>query len=181
MKSSFNLTNFLCATMPTMLAKIIHTIPQQPGSYALWLHLSQSQNLAVGKLGDFTFPAGDYVYLGSARGPGGLRARLGRHLWGGRFQRKRKIRWHIDYLRAAAQVRGFGSQIYRRGIACSAPTECAWSQKLAALPKSRIVAPRFGASDCQSGCAAHLVYFPSLDEEQISNSLDCQIQILSSE
>ena len=168
--------NFLCAKMLFMLEDTIQTIPPASGSYLLWLQLSQSQNLTVGKLGEFTFPAGDYVYLGSARGPGGLRARLGRHLRG-----DGKTRWHIDYLRAAAQLRGYGFVIHHRGMMYRAPMECDWSQKLATLPKSRIVALGFGASDCQSGCAAHLICFPKLQVDQIATLLNCEIRIQSFE
>jgi Uri superfamily endonuclease len=162
-----------------MLDEIIQTIPVDPGTYLLWLYISQSQKLNIGRLGDFTFIAGEYIYLGSARGPGGLRARLGRHLRG-----DGKIRWHIDYLRAAAQVRGFGYVNHGRGTMERAPTECDWSQKLAApngadLPDAHVPIPRFGASDCQSGCTAHLIYFPALNMDQISSLLNCEIQILS--
>jgi Uri superfamily endonuclease len=39
------------------------------------------------------------VYVGSALGPGGLAARIGRH------RRQNKLgRWHVDYLRAVTQV-----------------------------------------------------------------------------
>ena len=92
--------------MPVMLENVIQTIPQKPGSYLLWLHLRQPQDLTVGRLGRFSFPSGDYIYLGSALGPGGLRARLGRHLQG-----SGKPHWHIDHLRVMAQVCGFGYQI----------------------------------------------------------------------
>lgn len=158
-----------------MLAVVIETISQQPGSYVLWLHLPQPQNLTIGKLGTFTFPRGDYVYLGSARGPGGLRARLGRHLRG-----DGKIRWHIDYLRAAAKVRGFGYQVAAEA-SDHLPVECAWSQKLAPTSDARIVAPGFGSSDCQSGCTAHLIHFPAIDTEQITRQLNCEIRILEIE
>ena len=159
-----------------MLDETVQMISAEAGSYLLWLHLPQSKILTVGKLGSFTFPEGDYAYLGSARGPGGLRARLGRHLRG-----NGKTRWHIDYLRAAAHLRGYGFVIHRRGMMCRAPMECDWSQKLAALPKSRIVALGFGASDCNLGCATHLICFPKLQVDQITNLLNCEIRILSIE
>jgi Uri superfamily endonuclease len=146
-----------------MFSEIIQTIPTHPGSYALWLHLSQNQDLTVGRLGRFTFLAGDYLYLGSAHGPGGLRARLGRHLRG-----DGQSHWHIDSLRAAAQVRGFGYVVQCRDTACCVPTECIWSQNLAALPGVSTPVPDFGASDCTSGCAAHLVSLPTFDPDQIS-------------
>lgn len=157
--------------------KIIQSLPTQPGSYALMLHLPQAQDLAVGRLGRFVLPAGDYIYLGSARGSGGLRARLGRHLRG-----NGKIRWHIDYLRQVTKVIGFGYILDRRSAAgctpTSDPTECAWSQKLAAQPGSMIPIPAFGASDCHLGCAAHLVFFPSADTEQFGALLTCEIHRL---
>jgi Uri superfamily endonuclease len=137
--------------MPTMVASVIQAIPREPGSYLLWLHLPQPQGLSVGKLGFFNFPAGHYIYLGSACGPGGLQARLGRHLRG-----SGQLHWHIDHLRAAAQVRGFGYAV----SATHSSKECDWSQQLAALPDASLPASGFGASDCRSKCAAHLVHFP---------------------
>ena len=165
------------ATIRLMLDEIVQTIPAQPGSYALWLHLPQTRNLTIGKLGRFTFRAGDYFYLGSAFGPGGLRARLGRHLCG-----DGKSHWHVDYLRQVTEVIGFGYMINCRGEVGFAPTsipiECAWSQKLAALPGSRTPIPGFGSSDCTLGCAAHLVYLPSTDPGQISTLLNCEVRSL---
>ncbi|HIQ09546.1 MAG TPA: DUF123 domain-containing protein, partial [Anaerolineaceae bacterium] len=55
-------------------------LPSTPGAYALALRLERPVGLRVGALGVWDFPEGVYVYLGSARGPGGIRARLGRHL-----------------------------------------------------------------------------------------------------
>lgn len=176
MKIVFNLTNFLYAKMLSMLDEIIPTLPVKSGTYALWLHLPQLQNLTVGKLGRFTFPAGDYIYLGSARGPGGLRARLGRHLSG-----NGQSHWHIDYLRNIASVRGFGFVIQGKDKASEILTECDWSQKLAVIPNANILIPGFGASDCYSGCSAHLVYFPMLDMDRFANLLNYEIHILNDE
>jgi Uri superfamily endonuclease len=137
-------------------------IPSAPGSYLLHLRLNRAQTLTIGKLGRFYFPAGDYVYAGSAHGPGGVRARLGRHLRG-----TGSPRWHIDYLRRAAQVMGYGYTLRGKAetkTASALPYECLWSQSLAALPEAQIIVPGFGASDCCSGCRAHLVYLPRLEE-----------------
>jgi hypothetical protein len=41
----------------------------------------------------------------------------------------------------------------------SMPLECGWSQALLALPGACVPAAGFGASDCCSGCPAHLVHF----------------------
>jgi Uri superfamily endonuclease len=145
-------------TMPVMLNEMIETIPAEPGSYLLWLHSLQTQDLIVGRLGRFNFPSGDYFYLGSAQGSGGLRTRLGRHLLG-----SGNPHWHIDHLRAATQVRGFGYQIKlaEPDAEPHLPLECVWSQKLAALSEVNLPVPGFGASDCRSGCTAHLVHIPA--------------------
>ena len=122
-------------------------LPRLPGSYALHLLLPQAARLRVGRLGWCDFAAGHYVYAGSALGPGGLRARLGRHLRGGS-----RLHWHIDTLRAVCQVSGY---YFEPG---SQPLECTWSRRIAGLGCVSVPVPGFGASDCRSGCAAHLVY-----------------------
>jgi len=123
-------------------------LPALPGSYALRLRLAKDSILQVGRLGQFRFSRGDYIYLGSALGPGGLRARLGRHLRG-----DGRLRWHIDTLREAAQVFGFHYIISPLSL------ECRWAQALVAMPGSSMPVPGFGASDCHSGCRAHLIFF----------------------
>ena len=51
------------------------------------------------RFGKLTLAAGQYAYVGSAHGPGGLRARVGRHL-----RAEKPLHWHIDYLTAALPV-----------------------------------------------------------------------------
>lgn len=134
-------------------------LPSQPGAYLLALHLPRAVRLKVGALGEVLFPEGVYLYAGSAQGPGGVRARLGRHLRG-----SVRRRWHVDYLRAAAAP-----------LACwwtlepsaAMPWECLWSQRLAALPQVRVPMPGFGASDCRWGCAAHLLYVAWADRDVV--------------
>jgi Uri superfamily endonuclease len=128
-------------------------IPDLPGSYALCLSLARDTSLSVGKLGECFFPAGAYLYLGSARGPGGLRARLGRHLAGGG-----RRRWHIDYLRAVAEPAGFVCVTQAGGGEAGLPLECRWSQSMLASGRASAPSPGFGASDCRCGCLAHLIY-----------------------
>jgi Uri superfamily endonuclease len=124
-------------------------LPASHGTYVLHLFVSHAQPIEVGRLGLQHLPIGDYFYIGSARGAGGLRARVGRHLRGAG-----PLRWHIDYLRAVAEVR---DALY---TVTDTPLECVWSQALAQLPDAFIPVPHFGSSDCRSGCAAHLVAFP---------------------
>lgn len=124
-------------------------IPPRPGTYVLWLALDRGTEVQVGRRGRFFFPAGVLAYVGSARGPGGLRARLGHHL-----RAPRPIVWHIDALQAAARPIGvwFAEGRNRK--------ECTWAAALGALPGASIPAPGFGASDCR--CPAHLIHFPTL-------------------
>jgi Uri superfamily endonuclease len=103
----------------------------------------------IGRLGQHRLPVGHYFYAGRAHGAGGLRARVGRHLRGGGTRH-----WHIDYLRAVGEVQAVLYTVTDRTL------ECAWGQALAQLPHAFIPVPRFGSSDCRSGCAAHLVAFP---------------------
>jgi Uri superfamily endonuclease len=144
------------------------SIPSQPGVYALHLNLVHTSSISVGKLGQFTFPAGDYVYAGSAMGPGGLQARLSRHLRGDGRQH-----WHIDWLRTVSDVLGCCF------LMTESPLECRWGQALADDPGASIPVPRFGASDCRSKgmyCTAHLILFksgiPAVKLQEILSSSD---------
>jgi Uri superfamily endonuclease len=128
--------------------------PALPGGYALELYLEQPCAVDIGRLGRREFPAGIYLYLGSARGPGGLRARLARHL---RSPAAIRFHWHIDYLRPFARLVALAWLCEADGA--PADLECRWSQALASLPGAVIAVPGFGAADCRSGCPAHLIGF----------------------
>ena len=139
---------------------------KDPGTYALVLHLSRTQTIRIGALGECKFPRGYYVYIGSAMN--GLAARIARHLVQNRLairanderdqtamkrwrERKKKMHWHIDYLLEHARVTEVMTHQGPERF------ECVWAQAALALPKAKIILPRFGASDCN--CAAHLIYF----------------------
>ncbi|MBI5817533.1 MAG: GIY-YIG nuclease family protein [Verrucomicrobia bacterium] len=114
-----------------------------PGVYLLWLELPRQSRLTVGTLGTFDFPPGVYVYTGSALG--GLEQRLARHR-----RRRKKMHWHIDYLLRHAHIVRITAQATRRRL------ECSWNARTMRLAGARVVAPRFGSSDCD--CPTHLVY-----------------------
>lgn len=116
------------------------------GVYLLVLRLPEARTLDVGALGRREFPAGWYVYVGSAHGAGGLRARLRRH----RLLEK-PVRWHVDTLRAAAEF------VEAWAASLPAECECQWARRLAEAPGANVPVPGFGASDCR--CASHLVHF----------------------
>jgi Uri superfamily endonuclease len=130
-------------------------LPAQPGAYVLELYLLQEMVITVGALGEALFPAGAMIYLGSARGPGGLKGRLGRHL---QPDRAGPLHWHIDYLVRSAQVRAFAYRVQQETPSVER-LECLWSQALVRLPGSIVPRPGFGASDCRLACPAHLVVF----------------------
>lgn len=115
------------------------------GTYALILLLKRKKEITVGKLGTFAFPAGYYLYAGSALGPGGLEARLARH-----HRRHKKPRWHIDYLLEHAELIEVWSTVSPDRL------ECLWAQAAQELPGSKIPVPGFGSSDCH--CSSHLVH-----------------------
>lgn len=123
--------------------------PVEPGVYALLFELATPLTVAAGRLGQVALTAGCYVYVGSARGPGGLRGRLARHL-----RRSKRRHWHIDALTAAQPV----SAVYWRVAA--EPLECRWAQALQQLPGATPGAIGFGSSDCRSGCRSHLIRLP---------------------
>lgn len=144
----------------------LETLSEHPGSYALILSLPAPRYLRVGRLGEAVFPAGVYVYCGSARNPGGIRARLGRHL----HNKRSNPHWHIDYLRRCADVLGAywlnGQSVDGRSDqSLPDPLECRWSQALIKVPSACIPMPGFGSSDCRSGCGSHLVVIQSIPRQ----------------
>jgi Uri superfamily endonuclease len=118
-------------------------IPPKPGAYLLVIDLQRAVALTLPARPMVQLPPGVYLYCGSARGPGGLRARIGRHL-----RRGKSIRWHVDYLTGEARL--CGALLY------ADRSECALVAALAHLP-----APiaGFGSSDCRR-CRAHLLRWP---------------------
>jgi sugar fermentation stimulation protein A len=143
------------------------------GTYALVIYLPRAKTIRVGALGAFKFPRGYYVYIGSALN--GLSARIARHLANARrldsqSQALKNLRgerlrqwtekkrfWHIDYLLEHARVIDVWTH------ESSARLECEWARVALALPNAQIVAPRFGASDCN--CATHLVHLANLNSK----------------
>ncbi len=107
-------------------------------SYQLFIEISDPITIQIGRLGKFTFPAGSYVYSGSAKKR--LEARINRHL-----RKDKKTRWHIDYILNHPLVR-----IVR--VERSELPECTLSQQTA----GQIIVPGFGSSDCRAGCGSHL-------------------------
>ena len=123
-------------TEPRIQATAVGTdLPAVAGAYLLWLPIDRPLDLAAPKPGARLDP-GIYLYLGSANGPGGLRARAARHL---RADKRR--RWHVDQLTVVAGARA-------RALAWPGGDECSWREAVQAAGAS-VPVPRFGASDCR--------------------------------
>lgn len=109
-----------------------------PQTYQLVIEVAAPVRVCVGRFGTFDFPAGHYIYTGSARR--NIEARINRHL-----SVTKKVHWHIDYLLAAPGV--CVREVLRHGTA-----ECVVNQQtIGAIPVAG-----FGASDCRSDCGSHL-------------------------
>jgi Uri superfamily endonuclease len=65
----------------------------EPGTYALILKNRSRAKVQVGRFRQIDLSPGYYIYVGSAFGPGGLRARVSRY-----FRKNKRKHWHIDYL-----------------------------------------------------------------------------------
>jgi Uri superfamily endonuclease len=90
------------------------------GTYIVALRLSAPQTIETGRLGKIEFLPGWYLYVGSARGPGGLEARLARHER--RLGPDKRAHWHIDYLREEASWGGAWIRASEKSL------ECAWAE-----------------------------------------------------
>ena len=113
------------------------------GIYLLILRLSQSLQIAPGRLSETTFPPGLYLYVG--RSKNSLRGRISRHL-----RKQKKNFWHIDYLLREAVIEDIW-------IKPECFDECLVTHEIHSLyGQSRYPVNKFGASDCH--CPGHLLY-----------------------
>lgn len=111
------------------------------GAYLLQIELDEALTFAL-RGQQVELPAGIYVYAGSANGPGGIAARVARHM-----RRAKKPHWHVDALTLTA------SNITARAFPNG--SECALVERLIAAGHE-VALPGFGSSDCRS-CPAHLL------------------------
>lgn len=124
------------------------------GAYRLFIKLSKCVTLEVGSLGRQAFPAGIYVYVGSAKR--GLRQRTDRHA---RLARDKQggCHWHIDRLLLHPASQLLKTELVHEG------DECDLSATLARQQGVTVPVPGFGATDCSRGCQSHL-YFTNSDK-----------------
>jgi sugar fermentation stimulation protein A len=109
------------------------------GSYLLVLGLPEYTEFDAGGLGRLGLRPGFYIYVGSAKR--NLKKRLDRHK-----RLKKKAFWHVDYLRAVAELRAV------LPVRSSDRLECDIARALRGIAAWDV--PGFGSSDC--ACPSHL-------------------------
>lgn len=116
------------------------------GVYQLLIKLDSDKIMPVGRLGVFEFPAGYYVYTGSAMN--GLDHRVARHL-----SNVKRFHWHIDYLLEQSSIIRYAIKECSAGVRL----ECGCNAAMLAMEGASTPVKGFGSSDCK--CRSHLVYF----------------------
>lgn len=132
--------------MPSITRKgpVQSVLPSAPGTYALVMQVVEPAQIGIGRWGRLEASPGFYVYVGSAFGPGGLAARVGRHC-----RDAKRLHWHIDYLRGHAELTAVWFSDAPQRL------EHRWAATLDAMRGYRPVAG-FGCSDCS--CVSHLFF-----------------------
>lgn len=117
-------------------------LPSAPGTYLLEIAITSHRCVQVGRLGRLDLTPGIYYYVGSALGPGGLAARVGRHL-----KASKKLRWHIDYLLEGQQITRVWTRMDHER------REHRWARWF--IRETNVIVPLrgIGASDCK--CLSH--------------------------
>lgn len=113
------------------------------GTYALVLRSFKRTSAQIGRRGRLDIVPGYYIYVGSAFGPGGVRARVSRH-----FQKSKLKHWHIDYLREHTDP------VFVWYSCEPVRLEHRWAQAISEMEETSPV-KGFGCSDC--GCLTHLL------------------------
>ncbi|RUM34454.1 MAG: DUF123 domain-containing protein [Archaeoglobus sp.] len=118
-------------------------------SYILVIRVREKFCTKVGALGIIEFKSGYYMYIGSAKT--GI-SRICRH-----FRKKKKLRWHIDYLTTAKHAETLCAYLFEN-------EECS----LSSFMSNYSGIDGFGCSDCR--CRTHLYYskeFPVFNTEVV--------------
>lgn len=129
----------------------------KPGSYLVYINIPNEFLGTIGALGSIILPPGDYIYLGSARGPGGITKRVARHC-----RAEIKTFWHVEHLTKAEQIKGTG--------VCENISECTLTSIFLTWPEFQVAIPRFGSTDCKQ-CKGHLLVFHPADRSNVSNKI----------
>lgn len=110
-----------------------------PGIYILVINVSKRICLDIESLNRPCIDAGLYGYIGSARGPGGIGARLRHHL----RRDKERLWWHIDYLTTKQEAVPLLA-IYAN---TQDDVERKFAETLLAIDCWQVAVPGFGSTD----------------------------------
>ena len=117
-------------------------IPNASGAYVLLILLLRPTRLPSVRFSGLLDP-GVYAYIGSAYGPGGIRARCRRH-----FSRRKARHWHVDWLTTDCD--------WIDAIAWPDSNECELVKRFLPLWGISTAIAGFGNSDCRQ-CISHLL------------------------
>ncbi len=112
-------------------------------SYVLVINVLKRIVTSIKSLGTVTFEPGTYIYIGSANVKNPL-ARVLRH-----FRKDKKIKWHIDYLTTAPEVR------IQVAITCYGLAEDSIYEVMLKQPYVSVALRKFGSTD-RRGHLTHL-------------------------
>ena len=146
-------------------------LPEAKGTYVLIAFIPLMKRLTVGRLGTYDIIPGFYAYVGSAFGPGGLRARIGHHL-----ESVTQPHWHVDYLLA------FAEPVEVWYVLAGRKLEQDLAEVLERSPSWHMPIPRFGASDYHRSRTSHLFYSkrrPSFNrfQQEVNGTMSEPIEI----
>ena len=110
--------------------------------YTIYLRLDHDKSIEIGKLGEYFFQKGTYVYVGSAKR--NIVKRIQRHK-----DIEKRLHWHFDYLRPFGIITKIITYDERLG-------ECALAEKIRKIEHGTLPFKGFGSSDCK--CYSHLIY-----------------------
>ncbi|MCD6457413.1 MAG: GIY-YIG nuclease family protein [Thermoproteales archaeon] len=142
-------------------------IPGEKGVYTLLIKIGEKIEADVGALGRVKLDEGYYLYVGSALGPGGLKARISRH-----FRKSKKLKWHIDLLLVSENSRIIG-------VFCALTNEKYECKIVKRLIELGATAPikNFGSTDCSENCPAHLLKYDKLVTVIVANILKAYLSL----
>ena len=123
-------------------------LPDERGTYILIASVLQMKRLKIGRLGTYDLLPGFYAYVGSAFGPGGIRARMHHHL-----ESVAEPHWHIDYLL------GYAEPVEVWYACCGRKLEQDLAELLEQASGFRMPIHRFGSSDYRRSRTSHLFYY----------------------
>jgi Uri superfamily endonuclease len=120
--------------------------PSPKGTYIFLSYLDSASDIQMNKKGRTChFSVGWYAYVGSAFGPGGLKARLNRHYAG-----SGKAHWNIDFFRRGVRPCRQAWVSYEQ---CK--LESLWAAVLQRMPGVSVPVVNFGNADARGEPVSH--------------------------